>query len=230
MSSTAGKIVRSLSFTRRKKTQQMGSSHLGEDEGGEHSSGVRSVTHQEPSGAQGVGRRVTGAAAGAASSAGAVVRSLSFTRRKKKTSGLLPRPNPNPSLTPTQPQPQPHPTQPNPNPKPKPNPTRTRSPSDSGVPGQPHATSAWHTSGGDGAQPRLHNVNVHNDFRARAALFNTPRGGRRAIAHNVRSFTLGRRARRGGRRREDGRARVAARVAAAGAGGRSPCPHPSPSA
>ena len=111
MSSTAGKIVRSLSFTRRKKTQQMGSSHLGEDEGGEHSSGVRSVTHQEPSGAQGVGRRVTGAAAGAASSAGAVVRSLSFTRRKKKTSGLLPRPNPNPNPTPN---PNPNPTQPEP--------------------------------------------------------------------------------------------------------------------
>ena len=99
MSSTAGKIARSLSFTRRKKTQQMGSSHLGEDEGGgEHS--VQSVAHQEPSGAQGVGRRVTGAAAGAASSAGAVVRSLSFSRRKKKTSGFIPRPNPNPSLTP----------------------------------------------------------------------------------------------------------------------------------
>ena len=108
MSSTAGKIARSLSFTRRKKTQQMGSSHLGEDEGGgEHSSGVRSVAHQEPSGAQGVGRRVTGAAAGAASSAGAVVRSLSFTRRKKKTSGLIPRPNPNPSLTRTLASPQP---------------------------------------------------------------------------------------------------------------------------
>ena len=99
MSITAGKIARSLSFTRRKKTQQMGSSHLGEDEGGGESSGVRSVAHQEPSGAQGVGRRVTGAAAGAASSAGAVVRSLSFSRRKKKTSGLIPRPNPNPSLT-----------------------------------------------------------------------------------------------------------------------------------
>ena len=108
MSSTAGKIARSLSFTRRKKTQQMGSSHLGEDEGsGEHSSGVRSVAHQEPSGAQGVGRRVTGAAAGAASSAGAVVRSLSFSRRKKKTSGLIPRPNPNPSLTRTLASPQP---------------------------------------------------------------------------------------------------------------------------
>ena len=84
MSSTAGKIVRSLSFTRRKKTQQMGSAHLEEDGGGEAPStlGVRSVAHQAPSGAQGVGRRVSGAA----SSAGAVVRSLSFTRRKKKTS------------------------------------------------------------------------------------------------------------------------------------------------
>ena len=68
MSSTAGKIVRSLSFTRRKKTQQMGSAHLEEDGGGEppSASGVRSVAHVDPSGAQGVGRRVSGAAAGAA--------------------------------------------------------------------------------------------------------------------------------------------------------------------
>ena len=35
------------------------------------------------------------------------------------------------------------------------------------MPGQPHAGSAWQTGGGDGAQPRLRNVNVHNDFRAR---------------------------------------------------------------
>ena len=91
------KIVRSLSFTRRKKVQQMRSAHLEDDDdndppSGRHSnsylgsSGVRSISHQEP-GSQGVTRRMTDAASGAASSAGSVVRSLSFTRRKKKTSG-----------------------------------------------------------------------------------------------------------------------------------------------